>query len=157
MPKIQPTKAKIIATKYIENGLDMSKTVKELTGNKQITQGTVYQKTQQWLKNPEVNQALINILNESGIEKKDITDLIANLIKELSNSKETAQFRGKIIESNVSNYKIRMRLLEVMLKGLLQQNKSTIHQHLHLEGKTDDEIKTLLSQQVKEMKELGII
>jgi len=156
-PKIQPIKAKIIAKTYLDNGMDMTKTARELAGNKDLAQGTIYQKSNQWLKSPEVNEALINLLKDAGIEKQDITEMIAGLIKELANSKETTAYKGEVIESNVSNYKARGRLLEVLLKSLLETNKSTTHQHLHLEGKSDEEIKKLITDQLKEMEELGVI
>jgi hypothetical protein len=153
MTRISKLKAEIIAKNYLKNGMNMSETVRQLKGDSNITEGTIQQKSTQWLKNPEVNQALIELMASADIEKEDVAKLIGDMIKELAQSNETATFKGKVIKSDIPNYKIKMSLLQTLLKTLLENKKSTIHQHLHIENKTDAELKDIIQAQYNEIKE----
>lgn len=145
------TKTKIIAKKYIENGLDMKKTAKQLSTTKNDKVLSV--KASRWLNNPEINKEIAELLNMANIKEKDI----AEMIKELKDSKETASYKGKITQSKtIANDKIRLRLLEILLNNLFKKDSEIKELHLH-QHNDPDKYKQAIKDQLTEMKELGLI
>lgn len=113
MPKLNRTKAKIIARTLFKNKLDAKATVKELAPTN--TDNGDHIKAIRWLRDPVVNQEIMELLKTAGIEKEDI----AKMINDLKDSKETASYKGQITQSKtIPNDNIRIKLLGILLDKL---------------------------------------
>ena len=150
--KMNKTKAKVIAKTLIKNKLNGKATVRELAPTNTSRGDDV--KAVRWLKNPDVNQAITQLLDNAGITEEDI----GTMIRELTGSKATATFQGKVTQSKtIPNDNVRVKTLQMILDKVYNKDKQTVHNHLHLEQSNPEEIKEAIKEQVKEMKNLGLI
>src|SRR3990167_6657235 len=119
-------KAKVFAKRYIENGFNGSKTVRELYNPK--TELTARVMAAELVSKPIVKKAIAEQLNDHGLTDEVLDRELGYIIKQ---KRQLSPKLGAIVEAN-------------KLKGRAQSDN--LSQHLHLHGVTNDNIDSKLQE-----------
>jgi len=149
------TKAKVIAKKLYDNGLNATKTVKELKPYLK-NQHTIEQTAHRLLNNPEVKRELEELLSNVELDKEKIIENV----KELINAKLITVHKGqeKLTElpDNRIKAKLILKLLDIFYGGSPSAPPTTniyIDKYLNM---TTEQLEQERIKLLKENKEIGI-